>query len=296
MKKYKSLWLQIKVYIFNIIMNNLNITDIIIKNKNTIIQNNIIIEQINNIKKIKQIKDSIKLQKINKYNKYTAIIVEPRKHASFSFVLENFLKILSSEWNIIIFHGRLNNEYVNNIILNKLDHYKDRISTINLNVENLKPSEYSFLFKQNFFYNKIPTETFLVFQTDTIIFEKNKELINIFLKYDYVGAPWGSSVKGINNFVGNGGLSLRKKSKMLEIIKNDIDKYNLPEDVYFSCTDKVKLFKPSKEEAKLFSVEYLFSGVTFGTHQPWIIKKSNPEFYTLYPEVKILESLQYIVY
>ena len=202
---------------------------------------------------------------------------------------------MTNEWNIIIFHGISNNEYVNNIISNKLHHYKDRISTINLNINNLTKDEYSFLFIQKFFYNKIPTETFLVFQTDTIIFEKNKDLINKFLKYDYVGAPWGNSPKGINNFVGNGGLSLRKKSKMFEVIQKDINNNNLPEDVYFSCTDKVKLFKPSFQEAKLFSVEQLFSKVTFGTHQPWIIKKHHPEFYTLYPEVKILEKLQYVI-
>ena len=275
-------------------MDIFNITDTIIRNKNITIQNNIIIEQINNIKKIKKIKNSIKLQKINVQNKYTAVIIEPRKHAALPFVLDNFLKNLSNKWNIIIFHGSLNNEYVNDIIDKQLYDYKDRISTINLNINNLKPSEYSFLFKQYFFYNKIPTETFLVFQTDTIIFEKNKELINDFLKYDYVGAPWKTSVRGINNYVGNGGLSLRKKSKMLEIIKKDMNN-NWNEDVYFSSTDKVKLFKPSKEEAKLFSVEQLFSKVTFGTHQPWIIKKHHPEFYTLYPEVKILEELQYVI-
>jgi hypothetical protein len=276
-------------------MNNLNITNIITRQKNIIIQNDIIIKQINNIHKIKQIKNSIQLQKINKQNKYTAIIVEPRKHAALLFVLENFLKNLSSEWNIIIFHGRLNSNYVNNIIVNNLHNYKERISTINLNINNLKPSEYSFLFKQLFFYNKIPTETFLVFQTDTIIFEKNKDLINNFLKYDYVGAPWDLSPTSINNFVGNGGLSLRKKSKMLEIIKKDIDIINIAEDVYFSCSNKVQLFKPSQQEAKLFSVEYMFSKNTFGSHKPWIIQKEHPEFYTLYPESNILEKLQYVI-
>lgn len=276
-------------------MNNLIITNIITKQKNIMIQNNNIIKQINNINKIKQIKNSIKFQKINKYNKYTAIIVEPRRHAALLFVLKNFLTNLSNEWNIIIFHGRLNSNYVNNIISNKLPNYKERISTINLNINNLKPTEYSFLFKQLFFYNKIPTETFLVFQTDTILFEKNKNLINNFLKYDYVGAPWKLSPNGINNFVGNGGLSLRKKSKMIEIIQKDIDIINIAEDVYFSCSNKVKLFKPTQQEAKLFAVEYIFSKDTFGSHKPWIIQKRHPEFYTLYPESKILEKLQYVI-
>ena len=57
------------------------------------------------------------------------------------------LKNLSDEWNIIIFHGKLNRDYVNNIISHKLNNYKDRISTVNLNVNNLTITEYSTLFK-----------------------------------------------------------------------------------------------------------------------------------------------------
>ena len=60
-------------------------------------------------------------------------------------------------------------------------------------------------------------------------------------------------------------------------------------------TDKVKLFKPSQQEAKLFSVEHMYSEFTFGVHQPWIIKKSNPNFYSIYPELQILENLQHII-
>jgi hypothetical protein len=271
-------------------------TNDIMKNKNMKYNN---IKKLNNIRrmekmiKINQIIKHRNTQNKNNQCKYTAIIVEPRKHAALSFVLENFLKNLSNEWNIIIFHGIQNVSFVNNIISNKLNEYKERISTINLNVNNLTRDEYSLLLKQKFFYDKISTEIFLVFQTDTLIFENNNKLIDFFLKYDYVGAPWPWSPKGVNNYVGNGGLSLRKKSKMIEIIEKDIDNNNLAEDVYFSCTDKVKLFKPSQQDAKLFSVEHLYSEVTFGTHQPWIIKKSNPNFYSIYPELQTLENLQH---
>jgi len=223
------------------------------RNKNIRTNNIKNIIHIKIIKKLRRIKTTFHNQnKLNVSNKYTAVIVEPRKHAALSFVLENFLKNLSNEWNIIIFHGNLNIDFVNNIISNKLNNYKERISTINLNINNLTRDEYSLLFKQKFFYHRIPTETFLVFQTDSIIFEKNKELINNFLKYDYVGAPWSWSPKGVNNFVGNGGLSLRKKSKMIEIIQKDVDNNNVIEDVYNSCTDKVSLFKTSQQEDKFF--------------------------------------------
>jgi len=149
-------------------------------------------------------------------SKYTAIIIEPRKHKAMLYVLKNFLNNLSNEWDIIIFHGNNNCDYINECLLQIDKKLRHRITKIiNLNVENLNATTYSKLFMTESFYDNIPTETFLVFQTDSIILKENKDIINIFLAYDYVGAPWI-----INNKVGNGGLSLRKKSKMLEIIKN----------------------------------------------------------------------------
>ena len=111
---------------------------------------------------------------------YTAIIVEPRQHKALPFVLENFLKNLSQDWSIIICHGTTNLEFINNIINEKLSIHKHRITLINLNVDNLTCDDYNNLLKYNKdFYNYIPTETFLVFQTDAVIIEKYKHLINL---------------------------------------------------------------------------------------------------------------------
>jgi len=193
---------------------------------------------------------------------YTAIIVEPRRHAALEFVLTNFLENLSDEWNIIVFHGTENIEYVANIS-NKLEKIKKRITLHNLGIRNLTTSDYSRLFATRSFYNNIPTETFLVFQTDTMIFAKNKDILHQFMAYDYVGAPWPSAMHGTR--VGNGGLSLRKKSKMLHII--DSRPYRgEPEDVYFSSNP---LYKPTVEEALRFSVEQIFFPESFGCHKPW---------------------------
>ena len=111
---------------------------------------------------------------------YTAIIVEPREHPALEFVLNNFVSNLSDEWNIIVFHGNKNIDFLKKIIENNLH---TRISLINLQVDNLTINDYNNLFmKSTILYDNIPTETFLVFQTDTIIFEKHKHLINDFLK------------------------------------------------------------------------------------------------------------------
>jgi hypothetical protein len=206
---------------------------------------------------------------------YTAVIVEPRKHKALQYVLENFLNNLSEDWSFIIFHGNLNLEFITNIINNKLSKHIHRISLKKVNIDNLTIDEYNNLLKYNKeFYNCIPTEIFLIFQTDSIIFEKYKNLINYFLHYDYVGAPWSHSPCNKNECVGNGGLSIRKKSKMLEIMEKQ-GKNEYPEDVYFSCYDSVLIHKPKPNDASFFSIEEVFSEVSFGCHKPWCVYDSN---------------------
>lgn len=220
---------------------------------------------------------------------YTAVIIEPRCHKALGFVLGNFLENLNNDWNIIIFHGNLNINFVHSIINNKLSQYASRVSFVNLGIDNLTQQEYSsLLINDKSFYDHIPTETFLIFQTDTMIFKKYKSFINCFLKYDYVGAPWLEIHRMKNNeSVGNGGLSLRKKSKMLEIMEKENDRH-LPEDVYFSATSTVSLFKPSFKKARRFSVEHVPARMTFGCHQPWYQREVLTKFF---PEVKMLISL-----
>jgi hypothetical protein len=261
---------------------------------------------------------------------YTACIVEPRKHSALSYVLHNFVDNLSTEWNFIIFHGNKNIEYLNDIFITFSEENKERMTFINLNVDNLTNLSYSKLLKTKEFYEYIPTETFLIFQTDTIILPQNKELIYDFLEYDYVGAPWplkhvstyvpGKSLIRLNteHLIGNGGLSLRKKSKMLSIIdryndylsnmikkkeilkknkKNKIDKINkkidylnkLPEDLYFSCNPYIPLHLPSRTQALSFSVELIYNKIFFGCHKPWLC---NRFMLDLHPEINELYNLQ----
>jgi hypothetical protein len=218
-------------------------------------------------------KIDIKINESFKNNaKYTAVIVEPREHKALKFVLENFTENLSNDWDILIFHGNKNKEFILDILNNSdiLKNNMDRITLINLNVDNLTIKDYNKLLVSRDFYDNIPTEVFLIFQTDTIICKTNKDLINNYLEYDYVGAPWRN-----DKIVGNGGLSLRRKSKMLEII--DKCKYiNQPEDVFFAkACDNIYINKPSFESAREFSVEQVYNDVSFGVHKPWLHLKKN---------------------
>ena len=206
---------------------------------------------------------------------YTAILIEPRKHKALNFVLRNFLENLDNRWKFTIYHGTENKEWLNELLNLNFEKDKLRIQLVNLGVVNLSIADYNLLLTSPKFIEEIPTETFLIFQTDSMICSPHKDLIYKFLKYDYVGAPWSSLVH-LGSMccmgVGNGGLSLRKRSKMLEIVNNFPYKTCWPEDVYFSgiLPDfPIQILKPTIEEATEFAIETIPSPRSFGIHSPW---------------------------
>ena len=228
---------------------------------------------------------------------FTAVIVEPRKHSCLEYVLNNFNEGLDNRWQFLIIHGNDNMEFVKNIV-DKLTTRK--IILKNLNVGDYSAQEYNLLFYDKDFYDLIPTEIFLVFQTDALICLQNKHYINDFLQYDYVGAPWG------DRNVGNGGLSLRRKTKMLEILEKGKDLKlqsngeHWNEDIFFSIKSQsipdLFVYKPDFEKAKTFSVETVLHLNSFGTHSGWKYRKSKTEllqYINSFPEVlQLLKILQ----
>ena len=205
------------------------------------------------------------LQKI-KHNmsefEYSAVIIEPRQHKALELVLQNFTRNLDDRWHIIVCHGMDNEDFVKHIVHHTLSHELHRIKLIKLPVSNLTIPEYNRILYDTSFYDIISTDLFLLFQTDTLICDKYRDKIYEFVAYDYVGAPWANGGQ-----VGNGGLSLRRKQTMLDILAH----HPLPidhdaEDVYFSsaCPNK-----PLFEQAKEFAIETVFNDQSFGIHKPW---------------------------
>lgn len=227
--------------------------------------------------------------------KYTAIIIEPREHKALEYVLNNFLDNLSDEWSIILFHGNKNIDYINKILDKMVQSKRERITLINLKVDNLTISEYSKLFTQKSFYENIPTEIFLVFQTDTVIC--NKDLLDDYLDYDWVGAPWlpQESFKDDILNIGNGGLSLRRKTKMLEIIDKVDYHPKENEDLYFARGCKqVGCNIPELEKQKIFSNEHILTDDSFGVHKLYALHDQNDlaEKYKSCPQIKVVRDLQ----
>jgi len=171
-------------------------------------------------------------------------------------------------------------------------------------VQNLDQKTYSeLLATKSIIYDYIQTEYFLVFQTDSLMFKRNIDLFTNLLKgdYDWVGAPWlicNYPPTRERDFIGNGGFSLRKTSKMLEIIEKynwytvQNTEYEWREDLFFTKQySDIHIKKPSYEAAKGFSVEEVFVSHTFGCHKPWLHSHYS-EFVKLYPEVDLLRNSQ----
>lgn len=235
----------------------------------------------------------------------SAIIIEPRKHAALEFVLKNALECLPDSWKIIFFHGILNAEFARQLINSFPKQDQDRIQTVKLDIDNLNQKSYSkLLATRSCIYDYITTEYFLVFQTDSMFFKKYKGLLSAFLfeKYDYVGAPWmicNYPPTRQREFIGNGGMSLRRTEKMLEIIEKhdwnlmETTEFEWMEDLFFTnCYNDIKIQKPPYELTKLFSVDEVFSTVSFGCHRPWC-HSHYTELVKIHPELETLKSLQY---
>lgn len=206
---------------------------------------------------------------------YTAMIIEPRCHKALNLVLKNFNKNLNFEWQFIIFHGNNNIQFIDEIICQ--DVFKNRhIIKVNLNVDNLQINDYNLLMYNENIYNHINTEMFLVFQTDTLLSDIYASDIYTYMNYDYVGAPWI-----FNRQIGNGGLSLRRKSKMIALLRsnefllNAVAFQQVNEDVFFSglyceCLRmNIIINKPTYENAMHFSVETVFCDKSVGIHKAW---------------------------
>lgn len=224
----------------------------------------------------------VHLPKIKKDSLYETVLIEFRDFPHIEFLIRNTILKSGGNWSHTVICGNLNYHLVENICKN----ISPSISIIKIDVDNMTQTEYSKFLTTMDFWNLLKGEKILIYQEDSIIFKNN---IHEFLDYDFIGAPFPKNSDNTPNSVGNGGLSLRSKSKMIEIIKKisptDCN-YNTstleymkfvnlefpPEDVYFSkCMQEYVIgIVANWDIAYNFSSESLFNPDSLGGHKFWI--------------------------
>jgi hypothetical protein len=224
----------------------------------------------------------VNLPKIKKDSLYETVLIEFRDFPHIEFILRNTILKLGSEWSHTVICGNLNY----NLVENFCKTISANINVIKINVDNMTQSEYSKFLTTLEFWNLLKGEKILIYQEDSIIFKNN---IGDFLDYDFIGAPFLKNSDDTPNSVGNGGLSLRSKSKMIEIIKrisptdcnynsstvkymNFVNLQFPPEDVYFSkCMQETTIGIVANWDAAFnFSSESVFNPNSLGGHKFWI--------------------------
>jgi len=228
----------------------------------------------------------VHIPKIKKKTPYEAVMVEFREFPHIEFILRNAIIHLGSEWCHTIVCGLNNYEMITNMV----NQISTNINIIKLEVTNKTQTEYSQMLTTKEFWDMLHGTKILIYQEDSFIFKNN---IQDFLEFDYIGAPFPKNVNDTPNLVGNGGLSLRTRKKMLEVIEtisientlfnsstiHYMKKKNLiipPEDVYFS--KNMQEFGigvvADWDSASAFSTESVNNINSFGGHKFWIGDKN----------------------
>jgi len=161
----------------------------------------------------------------------------------------------------------------NNISTEFYEAYGNTIELIKVNPQWMNGiSSYNSMCCNKEFYKLFKDyEYILIYQTDCWIFEDKLDYF-IKLGYDWYGAPWPHN----NDHIGNGGLSLRKVSKMIEITSKyefKGDSLEGAEDTWFCLTHGNELNICDVKTACQFSIEnpakkYLekIDGLPMGLH------------------------------
>lgn len=201
-----------------------------------------------------------------------AVIVEPRFHPCIPLVLTEFSYVLGSAWSFIVFTGTLNYNWMNDQC-EKYIGKKNKYEVKQLEYDNLSLNQYSQLLMSEWFWESIQAEHILIFQTDSLPLRNSPHKIDKFLQYYYVGAPWKQPdfCPGYQYAVGNGGLSLRRRSGCLAAVRSTTIPKTGPEDIFFATFFNENM---DKYPSAPYQIAGQFSAETFIVDQhPWGIHK-----------------------
>lgn len=195
---------------------------------------------------------------IDRDSKKSAIIVETRTHPYLECVVKNVMFFLGGGWNLQIFHGKNNADYVTELFRN----YGARLTLI---PEIASQQDYDKLMTSLSFWRQVSGSKILIFQTDSFLRKKG---IEPFLGYDYIGSPWSKEFPWNlpDHAGGNGGISLRSRKKLIEALER-FPWNGWPEDVFFVHAMRMLGSNIAPHEVGLqFGAETVFSSDPLAIH------------------------------
>ncbi|KAG0648499.1 hypothetical protein D0Z07_5375 [Hyphodiscus hymeniophilus] len=149
-----------------------------------------------------------------------ALLIENRVNPILAPLMLHFMSVVPPDWRFRFMGSVESVEHINGsrairdaVTAGKLD-----LTYIPANMTTGSQEEISRFLTTLWLYETVlqPAEWLLVFQTDSMLCANSRQSLNNWLEYDWVGAPWNPN----GRFGGNGGLSLRRVSRIIDILQN----------------------------------------------------------------------------
>lgn len=190
-----------------------------------------------------------------------ALLIENRPNPILAPLMLHFMSVVPPDWRFRFMGSPESVKSLNQsrAIRDSVDMGKLDLTYIPTNMSTGSQEEISRFLTTLWLYETVlqPAEWLLVFQTDSMICANSRQTLNSWLDYDWVGAPWNPN----GRFGGNGGLSLRRVSKIVDVLKHQQRIPNTePEDVWL--TDRLG-HRPGAKLAN-GTASLTFSGEMFG--------------------------------
>jgi hypothetical protein len=189
-------------------------------------------------------------------NTRAAVIVETRPDFFLPKVVRNVMFHLGPAWNLYVLTAEATAQWLTPF----LPGWRVVVAPI-AKGPRLPRDGYNHLLLQEGFWKMFAEEQLLVFQTDSLLCGPN---IGDFLDYDLVGAPCG---RFDEEYVANGGLSLRRRDLMLDCLGRATPADGEPEDVFFTAGVRALGGKlPDVRTAACFALESIYVEHPVGVH------------------------------
>jgi hypothetical protein len=206
-----------------------------------------------------------------------AVIVEMLEDVTLVPQILHFIEQLDDDWPVVLYHSRFNEEFILNDTTLRPYLLSGKVQRIQLQTAFLSHDAVSqFLAHSPLYEHLAPATHILMFQTDSTLCSASSQKIEDYFIYDFIGAPIHETIVNETMPLFNGGLSLRNRTAMLQIIEEaqPFDQPGHPhpwEDQFFSyemARSNYTYHLPTAEQAAAFAVESVFHPTPLGVHRP----------------------------
>jgi hypothetical protein len=200
---------------------------------------------------------------------YIALIVDDRATQEVINAVTNVLQHIPTDWKVQIITPVEHWAFYNSSSLSPvMINGRVFMTPLDFPRVDFTGSEYiNLLLTSAAFWHQVQGEKILYFQIDSVICSNSSYKLTDFLQYDFIGAPWHN-----NKGCCNGGFSLRRRTKMLQLFESGRARYRLHEtneDVWLHRNlPRFNGRIAPTHIAKKFSVESVYHPRPFAVHKP----------------------------